>query len=185
MQFAARCLFNRRRTTMSTPSQGFPISPERFSVRVLMERRSVRGNPWVKESWHALGVMVGTGRGAASSEPAEVVRSPNAAQFLWGGLSVELHPDEAESYYHNLTVEEPACYVVTHAREDGVPEPFLVTVSFDAAQAYLEGDETVYSVPLPPELYRAAETYVLTHYVPEKKRKRKLLGLKEKFHGGH
>ena len=170
---------------MSTASRGFPLSPERFPVRVLMERRSLRGNPWVQETWHALGVMVGAGQGAASDDPAAVVRGPDSTQFIWRGLSVEFHPDEAESYYHNLTVEQPACYVVTHTRRDGTPEPFLVTVSFDAAQAYLEGDETVYSVPLPPELYRAAEIYVLAHYVPEKKHKRKLLSAKETFHGGH
>ncbi len=63
-----------------------------------------------------------------------------------------------------------------------MPEPVLVTLSFDAGQAYLEGDETVYNVPLPPELYRATEAFVLAHYVPEKKNKRKLENWKEQAH---
>ena len=94
-----------------------------------------------------------------------------------------LYRDEAESYYHNLMVGIPGCYVVVREREDGMPEPVLVTLSFDAGQAYLEGDEAVYNVPLPPELCRAAEAFVLAHYVPEKKEKRKLDNWKEQAHG--
>jgi hypothetical protein len=47
-------------------------------------------------------------------------------------------------------------------------------MSFDEAHAYLEGDEQVYSVPLPAQLYQWVEAYVLTHYVALKKTKRKL-----------
>jgi hypothetical protein len=66
-----------------------------------------------------------------------------------------------------------------------MPEPVLVTLSFDAGQAYQEADETVYAVPLPPELYRAAEAFVIAHYVPEKKRKRKLENWKGEAHERH
>ena len=66
-----------------------------------------------------------------------------------------------------------------------MPRPVLVTVSFDAGQAYLEGGETVYSVPLPPQLYRAAEAFVLAHYVPEKRRKRERQDWKGEPHEGH
>ena len=37
----------------------------------------------------------------------------------------------------------------------------------------MEMDEGVYSVPLPPELYRFVEHFVLEHYVLEKRKKRK------------
>ncbi len=144
----------------------------RFPVCVIMERRRVSGNRWITENWRALGVTVGDFPGPGPAKPRLMVEGPDAAQYLWTALCVELFPDEAESYYHNLTVEAPACYVVTRPREDGMPRPVLVTVSFDAGQAYQEGGETVYSVPLPPQLYRAAEAFVLTHYIPEKRRKR-------------
>ena len=49
----------------------------------------------------------------------------------------------------------------------------LLTLSFDEAHAYLEGDENLYTVPMPPEIYRWVEAYVLAHYVPEKRTKRK------------
>ncbi len=145
-----------------------------FPVCVIMERRQVSGNRWITESWNALGVTVGNLPGPGPFEPRLLVQGVQAAQYLWTGLRVEFFPDEAESYYHNLKVDSPGCYVVVRPREDGMPRPVLVTVSFDAGQAYQEGGETVYCVPLPPELYRAAEAFVLTHYVPEKKRKRRL-----------
>ncbi len=156
-----------------------------FPVCVIMELRRVRGNPWISESWRALGVTLGALPGPGPAEPRLLVGGPDAAQYLWTGLRVDLFADEAESYYHNLTVEAPACYVVARPREDGIPGPVLVTASFDAAQAYQEGGETVYSVPLPPPLYRAVEAYVLAHYVPEPRHKRELQDWKGDPHGGH
>jgi hypothetical protein len=151
-----------------------------FPVSVLMERRRLEGNPWVSESWKALGVTVGSPPAAEGGRnPLCVVTGAAAAQYLWTGLSVALFADEAESYYHNLMVRNPGCYVVTRPREDGMPEPVLVTLSFDAGQAYQEAGETVYAVPLPPELYRATEAFVIANYVPEKKKKRKLENWKE------
>ena len=49
----------------------------------------------------------------------------------------------------------------------------LVTASFDEANAHVEGDDRVDSLPLPPTLYQAIERYVLTHYVPTQRAKRK------------
>ncbi len=155
-----------------------------FPVSVIMERRQVQGNRWVTEGWSALGVTPGTMAGAGSGEPRLLVEGPRAAQYLWTGLRMDLYPDEAESYYHNLKVETPGCYVVVRPREDGMPRPVLVTASFDAAQAYQEGGETVYSVPLPPTLYRAVEAYVLTHYVPQERRKRRREDWKGEAHEG-
>jgi hypothetical protein len=154
-------------------------------VSVVMERRKIADSPWVSETWSAIGVTVGRGPAAAGDEPITLIEGAQAAQYLWTGLQVELFRDEAESYYHNLTVDSPGCFVVIRPREDGTPRPVLVTVSFDVAQAYQEGGDTVHSVPLPPELYRACEAFVLTHYVPERKKKRKLDNWREGHHDGH
>jgi hypothetical protein len=51
--------------------------------------------------------------------------------------------------------------------------PFQVTLSYDEAASYMEVDEPVFSLPMPPEVYRWLEGYVLEHYVPERKKKRK------------
>lgn len=168
---------------MVEPNDPITTVPTRYPVKLLVERRAVRGNPWVAESWRAVGVTLDGAPATSVTGPIEVVAGEDASQFLWRGLWVELFLDEAESYYHNLTVPEPACYAVCRNGPAGVPTPFLVTVSFDAAQAYGEGDETVFGVPLPPELYRATEAFVLAHYVPEKRRKRSLDNWKEQGHG--
>lgn len=167
-----------------TNSRDHAVVAGPFPVSVLMERRRIEGNPWVSESWKAVGVTVGSVPAAKGREnPRCVVSGEAAAQFLWSGLSVALFADEAESYYHNLMVANPGCYVVTRPRADGIPEPVLVTLSFDAGQAYQEAGETVYAVPLPPELYRATEAFVIANYVPEKKKKRKLENWKEARRG--
>jgi hypothetical protein len=158
--------------------------PSRFPVSVIMERRPVSNNRWLSERWQAVGVTVGGDRADANANPRLIVEGPNATQYQWSGLTVELFVDEAESYYHNLMVGTPGCYIVTRPRADGLPEPVIVSLSFDAGQAYLEGDETVHNVALPAELYRAAEAFVLAHYVPEKKKKRKRVDWKEAHHGG-
>ena len=174
------------------PRQAEPESapPSRFPVSVIMERRRVSNNRWLSESWHAIGVTVGSERAGGEraeteANPRLIVEGPDAAQYLWQGLIAELFVDEAESYYHNLMVGTPGCYIVTRPRADGMPEPVIVSLSFDAGQAYSEGDETVHNVPLPAELYRAAEAFVLAHYVPEKKKRRKRTDWKEQTSGQH
>ena len=158
--------------------------PDRFPVSVVMERRRLTDNPWVSESWRLVGITPGALAGPGPSEPRLLVEGESASQYLWTGHEVRLFPDEAESYYHNLTVERPCCYVMTRPRPDGMPRPEFVTLSFDAGQAYQEGGETLYSAPLPPALYRAVEAYVLAHYVPERRRKRERTNWKEGGHAG-
>jgi hypothetical protein len=86
---------------------------------------------------------------------------------------LELFVDECESYYYNLISPTPRCFIIAVPNENDVPIPFLVSLSFDVAHSYLEGDETVYAVDLPPELYRWSEAFILNYYAPEKKMKRK------------
>ena len=92
---------------------------------------------------------------------------------MYGGFSVSLFIDECESYYHNLMSPVPRSYVVARMDDNDIPTPFLVSMSFDEAHAYLEGDEEVYDVDIPPELYRWTEAFVLAHYAPKKRVKRK------------
>ena len=68
----------------------------------------------------------------------------------------------------------PSVFVVCAEDEDGEPpRPVHATVSYGEASAYMETDEPVFSVPMPPEIYRWVEGFVLEHYVPEPPRKRR------------
>jgi len=146
--------------------------PEQLTVSVLMEKR-VCDNPWVDFSYRAIGVVVG------ESDQERAVKSifqdGEAEHFLVTGLQLRLHEDECESYYHNLMSPKPGCFIVASETNDldEMPIPYLVSLSFDEVHAYLEGDEEVYAVEIPRELYQWAEAYILTHYSAEKRIKRK------------
>jgi len=131
-------------------------------------------HPWADFRYQALGVVVRDGED--EHRVARVYQNGEVEQFLVTGLKLRLYADQCESYYHNLMSPQPGCFVVANRPETDaeMPEPYLVSLSFDEAHAYGEGDEEVYAVPIPPELYRWAEAYVLTHYVAVKKTKRKL-----------
>jgi hypothetical protein len=147
--------------------------PEHMNVAVLMEKQPST-HPWADFRYRALGVVV---RGSDDEYRVErVFEDGDIEHFLVTGLRITLYEDECESYYHNLMSPEPGCFIIANRPDTDaeMPEPYLVSLSFDEAHAYGEGDEEVYSVPIPPELYQWAEAYVLTYYVAIKKTKRKL-----------
>ena len=147
--------------------------PGQLEVAVLMEKKP-SAHPWAEYSFDAVGVVVRAGDG--SRETKRVLQDGEIEHYLFTGLTIQLHADECESYYHNLMSPEPGCFIVADTPDDpdDMPEPYLVSLSFDEVHAYLEGDEQIYSVPISPELYKWAEAYVLTHYVAVRKTKRKL-----------
>lgn len=151
--------------------------PERFPVAVILESRPAKSQ-WVDTVWQAVALTIGNTTDENADQtfkyPRLIYFSGDIAQHLYSGLQVTLYKDQCESYYHNLIAPNPRCYVVAHVDDnEAPPEPFLITMSFDEAHAYLEGDDEVYDVDVPPELYRWTEAFVLIHYAPEKRIKRK------------
>lgn len=152
--------------------------PEQLGVAVIMRKRPST-HPWADFSYDAFGVVV---RAVGEEKRVEkIFQDGDDEHYLVSGINLRLHVDECESYYHNLMSPEPSCFIVAgQPEEEGeMPLPYLVSLSFDEAHAYLEGDEQVYSVPIPSELYKWTEAYVLTHYVAIKKTKRKLKNWRE------
>jgi len=147
--------------------------PDSFPVSVMMERRA-SSNQWIDYQWEAVGMSVGNRSENSERKVVVVVEEDEFSRLLYEGFYIRLYKDECESYYHNLMSPQPRCFVVADPDDDGQPIPFLLSLSFDEANAYLEGDQVVYAVDIPPELYRWCEAYVLANYVPEKKMKRKL-----------
>ena len=147
--------------------------PENFPVSIILETRPAKSE-WLTESWRVIGIAVGSRSDTPNEQPKAVNKIGAITQYLCNGLSVALYKDECESYYHNLMSPRPRCYVVAHTENyDEPPDPFLVTLSFDEAHAYLEGEDDIYDVDVPPELYRWVEAFVLANYAPEKRIKRK------------
>ena len=153
--------------------------PDTYPASILMLRYTVAGNPWIAEGWRAVGVTLGDRPEHIPTSGQRVVNGSGQNQYLWSNLSISLFQDETESYYYNLVSRSSALYIVTRRNDKGLPEPFLVTPSFDAGNAYLEGDEEVFTVPMSAEIYRWIEAYVLEYYVPQKKFKLKLNNWKQ------
>lgn len=147
--------------------------PLSMSVAVIMERRE-SNNVWVDEVWTAIGVMGDARKDAANQADARVINEQSGLQqVLYSGFNITLYADECESYYHNIKSPDPGCYVITRNNDEDVPVPYIVTLSFDEANAYLECEGEAFTVPIPPELYRWTEEFVLQNYMPEKRIKRK------------
>ena len=144
-------------------------------------------HPWADEVWDARGIVASSGDFFSSDDAkneVKVIEQGDVKQLIYSGLKIRLFLDECESYYHNMMSPEPGCFIVARSEdEDGndtdMPIPVLATLSFDEAHSYLEGDATVYAVPIPAELYRWAEAYVLENYVAEKRVKRKRVDWKK------
>lgn len=147
--------------------------PESFPISVLLECRPAISE-WIDFVWMAAAVIVGSRHDQINDHPRLVRASDEVKYYLCNGLQIKLYEDECESYYHNLMSPTPRCYVVAHTEDvEDPPEPFLITMSVDEAHAYLEGEEEIYDVDIPPELYKWTEAFILVHYAPEKRKKRK------------
>ena len=161
------------RNTMSD----FKKNPEKykeFQVTVMMQRQEIANNPWTDASWKAIGVMLDSRNDPELKHFERVVADADIEQYLWSGLPLSLYADECESYYYNLMADNPLIFVISRTNEVlNQPEPFVVTASFDEANAYQESDDQVFSAVMAPDIYRWIEGFVLENYVPEKKYKRK------------
>jgi hypothetical protein len=150
---------------------------DRISVNVVMARFE-SDSPWQVYRWELIGITINTMH-PQHAEAATVVHQADLKQILYGGMPVQLHRDECESYYHNLMAPVPFCFVLTRRDENDVPVPFMVTLSFDEAHAYLEGDDEVYTAGLPAEIHQWLDAYVVANYVPRTRQKRKRDAWKE------
>ncbi len=159
------------RTNIIEPSK--TPNTQQFPVSVMMESKP-SSSPWLDLSWDAVGIC-GINADDQSSSVKQITHG-DKEQFIYNNLTLRLFLDECESYYHNLMSPQPGCFVVAREDEDNnstQPIPFLVTMSFDEAHAYQEGDDLVYAVPIPAELYPWIEAYVVDNYSAEKRKKRK------------
>lgn len=93
-------------------------------------------------------------------------------------LRIELHRDEAQGYYLNVTTAEPSIFVLWRLAA-GQPAAVAVTLSYDEAGRWMDGGEMVDRVPMPGEMAAWLAEYVQLHYRPEKARKRR--GAKPSF----
>jgi len=157
--------------------------PDQLMVSVVLQCVPLLDHQWLDERWLLTELLL------SGQQEYTVVRleERNNTSFVFSGLTLGLFEDECDSYYLNLLSDKPRCYVVAHEtrleEQDGPDSlaaeagcslvPLLVTVSFDVAHAYEEGDDQVFDVPMPAQIYGWVEAFVLEYYAPKKRHKRK------------
>lgn len=131
-----------------------------------MQRRASQ-NRWADHVWEPWSVLPGyEGAGA----PRQLVNEPGVAQFLHAGFELELHKDEIEGYYMNVSAQDPRVFVLWRM-EGEEALPLQVTVSTDEAARWLDGGHSVDGVAMPPEIFAWAGGYVEANYRPEPKKR--------------
>jgi hypothetical protein len=94
---------------------------------------------------------------------------------LYPGFTLELHADQADGYYLNLSSGAPVWFVVWRI-DDNDPSlawPETVSVSYTEAGRWLDAQESVDNVPLPADLVPWLQAYTDEHYRPEEKKPRR------------
>ena len=155
---------------------------DRIALAVVTAHEPVHGNPWISDRWRVLGVVAGEAPG--SMRERRLMRSaPEAQEYLWTGLVLRLNASEADSYYYNLIGDNPSVYVFGKRDDEGEFIPTAVSIDYIDAMAYAESGNEMFAVPMPPEVYRRVEQFVLEHFVPEEPRQRRKRDMNR--HGGY
>lgn len=141
------------------------ISDKKIITAVMLQQEST--HPWGDTIWTLAGVIPGL----SQTELSQIALTGNV--HYWSNLEVQLHILHCDSYYQNLMSTKPQLYVVSKQGEDNTPLPLLVTADFDEAASYMETGSQVFYSDLPEALATWLEAYVLTHYRPEKPKKRR------------
>ena len=145
------------RVRMSKPS---------FPVAVVMQRRAVQ-NRWIDAVWEPWGVVPSA---EPRGEPRLIVDDGAISQWLHPGYALELHRDEAEGYYLNVSGPAPSVFVLWRMDEErGLP--IDVTASSDEAGRWLDGGHSVDRVAMLPEIFAWVGEYVEQNYRPEPKKR--------------
>jgi hypothetical protein len=137
-----------------------------FPVAVVMQRR-VSTNRWQSVMWEPCGVLPGY---AAGGEPRLLVDREGLQQWLHPGFVLQLHRDETEGYYLNVSSGSPRVFVLW--RMDGERGlPLEVTASYNEGGRWLDGGHSVDGLAMPPEVFTWVGEYVEQNYRPEPKKR--------------
>lgn len=167
-----RCLAHNRLMTESIGPSA--IAP--YAVAVIMERVK-HANRWATERWDAIGVV----RDMAPSGSGErvILSTESLTQVLFPGFTLQLHLDEAEGYYLNITSPQPKIFVMWRLSDDSA-RPERVTVSYHEGARWMDSEEAVAGVALPVDLLPWIAEFVAAHYQPEPRKKARYASSKDK-----
>lgn len=153
-------------------SQESKLAPDRVAVSIILERRQRQRGRWPFVDWQVVGVVAGQRFAQDRLKCALVHSDEQSAQYLWSGLDLTLYRDSAESYWYNLVGKQPSLFVICAPRGGHAMAPLVISADYNEAAAHMETNAKVLTTPIPPEVYRWLEEYVLNNYVPQEPKKR-------------
>ena len=149
-------------------------STERPSVRVaVVMEREAHPNQW--EDWRFRPVEVVADEAAFGAEPRVLRDDGRIRRTLFPGFTLELFRDEGEGYHLNLRTGTPVWFVMWR-RDDADPSraaPHAITLSYNEAARWLDAQEQVDNVPLPPDVRDWLQAWTDEHYKPEPKQRKR------------
>lgn len=158
---------------MSVPEDQGALG-DRILLSVITSREPVTNNAWINERWRVVGVVAGQAKEGGKITRTLLRYGPDGEQYLWTGFLLRLRPIETDAYYYNIIGQNPSLYVYCETDDSGELRPRSITAEYIDAMSHAETGNTTFSVPMPPEVYRCIERYVLEHHIPEEpKMKRK------------
>jgi hypothetical protein len=148
------------------------IQPKRPQVRVavVMEREA---QPNRYEDWrHAVAEVV-LHEDAFGDAPRVLRDDGKLRRTLHPGFTIELFRDEGEGYYLNLTSGAPAWFVFWRVAHDEPSRawPEIVSLSYNEAGRWLDAQERVDNLPLPPDVTAWLQAYTEANYRREPKKR--------------
>jgi Protein of unknown function (DUF3305) len=146
---------------------------DRMHLSVITAREPVANNRWISERWRVVGVVAAGAVDRSGGERRTIYSGTDATHYLWSGFELRLYPHESESYYRNLLGQVPSVYVVCQVDESGELIPVETSADYIEAGARREAGDEVAPVPMPPEIYRWVEAFVVNHYTPEEPKLRR------------
>jgi hypothetical protein len=143
-----------------------------INVAVVMDREKAP-NRW--QDWGFTIAEVVASEDAFGSEPRVLRDDGKVQRTLYPGFALELHADQADGYYLNLSSGAPVWFVVWRIDDDDPSRawPERVSVSYTEAGRWLDAQERVDNVPLPADLVAWLQAYTDEHYSPEEKKARR------------
>lgn len=161
---------------MDNPSQtSFTESDREISipVTVVLQRTIDNSQKWVLPQWKVFAVIAG--EHIEQSDQSLLIHDDGIhSRYFRGGLALHLYKDGTEGYWYNLLSDPPYLFVVCDGEQgDHEVEPAFITANQDEASGYMESDRLVLSTPMPANICDILERYVISHYRPTQKKKRK------------
>ena len=157
-----------------------------LDVSVIMRREPIVGamsrwqsHRWVLENVVLAGEASSTLVEKTASKLTNIDKNNSTERWIHAGYRVKLFTDDAEGYYLNVTTNAPCWFVLWRMEEEAnisdepIAKPEMVSLSYHDAGRWLDAQETVEQVPLPPEVITWLQAFVDEHFVMETKRRKR------------